>query len=92
MIDLTASVGGMTLALARSNFFDRVVALEIDEGRAKLCRENLIRHGFHVGNNSTSDCQSSVEIQNQDSVKQIPLLPRRVCFVIDPPWYVCFLR
>ena len=92
VIDLTASVGGMTLALARSNFFDRVLALEIDEGRAKLCRENLIRHGFHVGNNSTSDCQSSVEIQNQDSVKQIPLLPRRVCFVIDPPWYVCFLR
>jgi hypothetical protein len=86
VIDLTASVGGMTLALAKSNFFDRVVALEIDEGRADLCRENLSRHGFHDLSSSTASGRSIVEIRHQDSVEQIPFLPRRACFVIDPPW------
>jgi len=86
VIDLTASVGGMTLALAKSNFFDRVLALEIDEGRAALCRENLSRHGFHDGHSSTTCGRRIVEICHQDSVKQIPFLPRRACFVIDPPW------
>lgn len=86
IIDLTASVGGMTLALAKSNFFDRVVALEIDEGRADLCRENLSRHGFHDLSSSPNSGRCAVEIRHQDSVEQIPFLPRRACFVIDPPW------
>ena len=83
VIDLTASVGGMTLGLAKSNYFDRVIALEIDQGRAALCRENLSRHGFHdIATNNTS----IVEVPHQDSVEQIPFLPRGACFVIDPPW------
>ena len=87
VIDLTASVGGMTLELAKSNFFDRVLALEIDEGRAALCRENLSRHGFSDKYSTiTSSSRSIVEIRHQDSVHQIPFLPRRSCFVIDPPW------
>ena len=88
IIDLTASIGGMTLSLAKSNFFHRVVALEIDEGRAELCRENLSRHGFHdlPSINTTNSGRSFVEIRHQDSVEQIPSLPRRACFVIDPPW------
>ena len=85
VIDLTASVGGMTLALAKSNFFDRILALEIDEGRAALCRENLGRHGFH-DNSATMNGTGIVEVRHQDSVEQIPFLPRRACFVIDPPW------
>ena len=93
VIDLTASVGGMTLALARSNFFDRVIALEIDEVRSTLCRENLGRYGFHGDEQISDDVSSTpnsgrsiVEIRNQDSVQRIPFLPRRACFVIDPPW------
>lgn len=83
VIDLTASVGGMTLGLAKSNYFDRVIALEIDQGRAALCKENLSRHGFHdIATNNTS----IVEVRHQDSVEQIPFLPRGACFVIDPPW------
>ncbi len=84
MIDLTASVGGMTLGLAKANYFDRVIALEIDQGRAALCKENLNRHGFY--NVPSGSTKSIVEVRNQDSVKQIPFLPRGACFVIDPPW------
>mmetsp|Transcript_1311 Transcript_1311/g.2783 ORF Transcript_1311/g.2783 Transcript_1311/m.2783 type:complete len:174 (+) Transcript_1311:2-523(+) len=81
----------MTLALTRSNFFDRVLALEIDEGRAALCSENLSRHGFYdVRSTSltseTGAGRKTVEVRNHDSVQQIPFLPRRACFVIDPPW------
>eukprot|EP00536_Pseudo-nitzschia_multiseries_P011039 jgi/Psemu1/27674/gm1.27674_g len=91
VIDLTASVGGLTLALARSNFFDRVIALEIDDVRATLCRENLDRHGF-LGEEQRDDGsagntgRSIVEVRHQDSMQQIPFLPRQACFVIDPPW------
>jgi hypothetical protein len=75
-IDLTASVGGMTLGLAKAKYFDRIVALEIDATRAQLCQENMETHGFdHL-----------VEVCQTDSVKQVPLLPRNVCIVIDPPW------
>ena len=84
-IDLTASVGGMTLALAKSNFFNRVLALEIDEGRAALCRKNLNRHGFPPSSKTPVN-GPVVDVCNQDSVKQIPSLPRGSCFVIDPPW------
>lgn len=86
VIDLTASVGGMTLALARSSFFDSIVALEIEKVRADLCRENLSRHGFHDVRGSTNGDRNIVEVRHEDSVRQIPFLPRRVCFVIDPPW------
>jgi hypothetical protein len=76
VVDLTASVGGMTLGLARSNYFDAIVAIEIDPTRSKLCEENMTKHGF----------QHLVRVQNKDSVQEIPSLPRRVCFVVDPPW------
>jgi hypothetical protein len=85
VIDLTASVGGMTLELARTNSFDRVLAFEIDEGRAALCKDNMNRHGF-CNNKDNGVVRSIVEIRNEDSVQQIPFLPRRVCIVIDPPW------
>ena len=76
VVDLTASVGGMTLGLARSNYFDEIIALEIDPKRAELCEENMTKHGF----------QHLVRVENKDSVQEISLLPRQVCFVIDPPW------
>mgnify|MGYP005680573265 CR=1 FL=1 len=85
VIDLTASVGGMTLELARTNSFDRVLAFEIDKGRAALCKDNMKRHGFY-NNKDNGVGHSIVEIRNEDSVQQIPFLPRRVCIVIDPPW------
>jgi hypothetical protein len=75
-IDLTASVGGMTLGLAKANFFDRINAYEIDKTRAVLCQENMREHG----------CADVVNVFNEDSVKAIQSLPRNVCMVIDPPW------
>ena len=75
-IDLTASVGGMTLGLAKAKYFDRVVAVEIDETRAKLCQDNMQTHGF----------DDLVEVRNKDSVEHLPMLPRNACMVIDPPW------
>ena len=39
-IDLTASVGGVTLGLSRKKFV-KVAAIEIDENRAEMCRQNM---------------------------------------------------
>jgi 16S rRNA G966 N2-methylase RsmD len=76
VIDLTASVGGMTLALAKN--FARVIAVEIDSHRAALCQENMIRHGV----------DNKVEVINRDAMELIPQL-RQNCAVmvfVDPPW------
>ena len=76
-IDLTASVGGMTLGIARTNFFRPIIAIEIDPTRARLCQENMIQHGF---------AQDVVEVRPMDSMDAIPTLPSRSCIVLDPPW------
>jgi predicted RNA methylase len=73
-IDLTASVGGMTLGLAKTNFFDTVLAVEIDSKRAELCRENMKHHGVKVS------------VHTMDAMDVIQTLPRRSCLVLDPPW------
>jgi predicted RNA methylase len=73
-IDLTASVGGMTLGLAKTNFFDTVLAVEIDPKRAELCRENMKYHGVKVS------------VHTMDAMDVIQTLPRRSCLVLDPPW------
>merc|ERR1712166_778355 len=52
---------------------------------AALCKDNMKRHGFY-NNKDNGVGHSIVEIRNEDSVQQIPFLPRRVCIVIDPPW------
>jgi hypothetical protein len=75
-IDLTASIGGMTLALAKTNKFEQVIAIEIDEGRAELCRQNMVQHGM----------QELVEIRTMDAMDAIPTLPSNSCISIDPPW------
>lgn len=77
VVDMTASVGGITLGLAKCHFFRRIIAIEIDPIRAGLCQENMLRHGFD---------QSVVTVRNTDSVAEIPSLPRGACFVLDPPW------
>ncbi|KAG7360959.1 RNA cap guanine-N2 methyltransferase [Nitzschia inconspicua] len=76
VIDLTASVGGMTLALAKANYFDRIEAYEIDKTRAALCEQNMREHGYG----------EVVQVFNKDSVDVVPTLPRNICIVIDPPW------
>ena len=76
-IDLTASVGGMTLGLAKTGFFKKVIAIEIDPGRADLCRQNMSIHGM----------QDLVEVHTMDAMDAISSFRcSRTCIVIDPPW------
>lgn len=77
-IDFTASIGGFVLPLAK--MFSQVIAVEIDEHRAELCRRNMQTYGV----------AEKVEIRNKDSIEWIPDLAREVrgpkVVVIDPPW------
>jgi 16S rRNA G966 N2-methylase RsmD len=73
-LDLTASVGGVTLGLAK--VFERVIAIEIDEHRANLCRQNMQRQ-------SVSDI---VDVRNMDAMDAIPTLPTHSVVFLDPPW------
>lgn len=80
-IDLTASVGGITLPLAKA--FERVIAFEIDCHRADLCRRNMLKHGV----------SQSVDVRNHDSIDMLPDLaleldrhPRVVA--IDPREFI----
>ena len=72
-IDLTASVGGLTLELAKT--FSNVIAIEIDSHRAELCAQNMLNRG--VGN---------VVVRNVDAMKAIPDLPSASMVMIDPPF------
>ena len=79
-IDLTASVGGMTLGLAKTRFFRTIIGIEIDRYRAELCRQNmteLTSGEYHA---------DAVDIRTMDAMDAIPTLPSRSCLVIDPPW------
>ena len=79
-IDLTASVGGLVLGLLKTRYFSKVIGMEIDSNRAKLCQQNMERHGF----------SEQVEIQNVDSTKKLSQLSLQIqnlsCILIDPPW------
>ena len=79
-IDLTASVGGMALPMAKQ--FKRVIAVEIDAHRAELCRRNMENH----------EVSERVEVFNQDSVEYLPELAKQVgtcprVVLIDPREY-----
>lgn len=77
-IDMTASVGGMTLGLARAKVkFQQILAMEIDPTRAQLCHENMRDHGI---------TEEQVQVVNTDSVEAIPTFPQQCCIIIDPPW------
>ena len=78
-IDLTASVGGMTLGLAKTRFFSQVIGIEIDAHRADLCRQNMAEHMSGEGH-------GIVDIRTMDAMDAIPTLPSQSCLVIDPPW------
>ncbi|GKY91634.1 hypothetical protein MPSEU_000135300 [Mayamaea pseudoterrestris] len=73
-VDLTASVGGITIGLAKA--FAKVIAIEIDAHRAGLCRTNMLKHGV----------DKSVEVRNVDAMEEIVNLPSNAVVVIDPPW------
>lgn len=90
VIDMTASIGGMTLGLAKGaknkkkngscgrTTFQKIMAYELDPTRARLCQENMQDHGID---------DDLVTVHAQDSVAAIPTFPRhRCCIVIDPPW------
>jgi predicted RNA methylase len=82
-IDLTASVGGLTLSLAKK--FKRCIAIEIDPVRADLCRQNMQMHGC-----------TNVHVRCQDSREAIPEMVQELkheqskekdkIFILDPPW------
>lgn len=81
-VDLTASVGGLTLSLAKK--FKRCIAIEIDPVRADLCRQNMQIHGC-----------TNVHVLCQDSMEAILEMAQQECaqftgedkvFILDPPW------
>ena len=79
-IDLTASVGGMTLALAKASFA-QVIAVEIDPTRATLCQQNMVQHGR----------EDIVQVYHSDAMDLLPQMAGLCQFphcvvVIDPPW------
>jgi len=77
-IEMTASVGGMTLGLAKAKTtFSKILAMEIDATRARLCEENMRDHGIS---------KELVQVIHTDSVESIPTFPNRCCILIDPPW------
>jgi hypothetical protein len=76
-IDLTASVGGISLPLCRT--FKRVIAIEIDSNRADLCRRNMQKHAV----------SGQVDVRNEDSMEVIPDLSSEIgCYpkvvAVDP--------
>lgn len=80
VIDLTASVGGHSLALAKTAFA-KVIAIEIDSHRADLCRANMLKH----------QVDKKVDVRTADAVELIPELAielgnRQGVIVVDPPW------
>ena len=80
VIDMTASVGGHSLALAKTSF-SKIIAIEIDPHRADLCRANMLKH--QIG--------TKVEVRTADAVELIPQLAAELAnckrvVVVDPPW------
>lgn len=79
-IDLTASVGGITLALAKASF-KKVIAVEIDPHRADLCRENMLKHGMtRIVDVRTADAMDLMRELGDICINQ------STAVVIDPPW------
>ena len=79
-IDLTASVGGITLCLAKANFA-HVIGVEIDSHRAQMCRQNMETYGM----------AHTVDVYTADAMEFIPRLVPLSKYVpgvvvIDPPW------
>jgi predicted RNA methylase len=77
-IDLTASVGGITLSLSKR--FQKVLAIEIDHHRANLCNQNMKNHN-----------RGNVIVRCEDSVNAIPSIGNEYqshpkVIVVDPPW------
>ncbi len=86
-IDLTAGVGGNTIAFCK--LFDKVYAYEIDEARSKLLKKNL-------ESNLTAIDRCKVEVECRDSMEALQDLSIRLrksgCFdgylsvFVDPPF------
>jgi 16S rRNA G966 N2-methylase RsmD len=78
-IDITASVGGLTLALSKR--FGAIIAIEIDEHRAALCVRNMQQHG-----------RENVDVRNVDAMDALDDVDGTirssspVALIIDPPW------
>jgi 16S rRNA G966 N2-methylase RsmD len=80
VLDLTASIGGHALALAKTSF-KRIIAIEIDSHRASLCQYNMEKHRM----------DHKVQVRNEDAILLLPKLAEELSdqskvVVIDPPW------
>ena len=82
IIDCTACVGGNTVAFAR--YFDHVTAIELDEKRCEMLRNNL--GVVDEERRRTRRFFAKVNVLRGDCLKLCPTLPTQDILFFDPPW------
>lgn len=86
VVDGTAGIGSLTIALARSSSVDRVIAVDISAERLSLARHNAAIYGvsdridFQVGNIEELLAEEPGRFERSLGV------PRVDALILDPPW------
>lgn len=75
VIDATAGIGSLTLALARSPAVERVVAIDLDARRLAMAQHNARLYGV----------EGRIEFRVGDARALVPAIAHDA-LVIDPPW------
>jgi len=82
IVDCTACVGGNTVAFAR--YFDHVTAIELDERRCDMLRNNL--RVVDDERRRTRRFFAKVNVLRGDCLKLCPKLSNQDILFFDPPW------
>ena len=82
IVDCTACVGGNTVAFAR--YFDHVTAIELDEKRCDMLRNNL--QVVDDERRRKRKFFAKVNVLQGDCLKLCPTLPTQDIIFFDPPW------
>ncbi len=85
-IDLTAGIGGNTIALAK--VFPEVIAFEINKNRSILLEENCKKKLGNLSSRVTLYCRDSMRALSEISSKFRGTGgdQRPICVMLDPPW------
>ncbi len=85
-IDLTAGIGGNTIALAK--VFQEVIAFEIDTNRSILLEQNCVKKLGTLSSRVTSHCRDSMSALGEISSKFRGMgeEEKPICVMLDPPW------